>query len=154
MPCLHIWTMFTFNIVYVNLVYLILDSSRTVVYLSTYTVKIIFLDRRLNVSFHKMWVYGTENRMKFVLQPGIHRHLQNALELQDQRNSCLNWVIILHWILLCVQSVQSFSAKDKFHTAYNKHFLVLLVPLVLLNLLLWLTGFVGSNAGCMEAFNC
>jgi len=37
-----------------NLVYIILDSSRRVVYLSTYIVKIIFLDRSLNVSFHKM----------------------------------------------------------------------------------------------------
>lgn len=90
MLCLHIWTIFTFNVVYLNLVYCIIDLSRTVEYLSTYIVKIIFLDRRLKESFHNMGVYVMENRKKFVLQPGIHRHLQNALELQDQRNTCLN----------------------------------------------------------------
>lgn len=46
--------MFPFNVVYVNLIYLILNPSQAAVYLLTYIARFNFTGRRLSVSLHNM----------------------------------------------------------------------------------------------------
>lgn len=54
MSYLHTWMMFAFDVVYVNVIYLILNSSPEAVYLLTYILKFILPVRRFNVSLHSM----------------------------------------------------------------------------------------------------